>query len=102
VLVEEIAHILDDRLYVERSPFSSAGAHWSDSEYDRSGRIRPFNIPNRKQCSDPCDQSAEDWASVLVWFLYKPGHLRLICRPRFLFMERLFHTLSANDRRRKS
>lgn len=64
ILAEEIAHVWDYRLEDKGSPYSSAGAEWRRVEFDPRGRIKPFNIPNRRPCRDPDEQSAEDWASA--------------------------------------
>lgn len=91
ILAEEIAHVWDYRLEDERSPYSSIGAEWRRVEFDpTTGRIRPFNIPNRRPYRDPDEQSAEDWAAAVVWFIFKPGDLSLYDRDRYDFVEQLF------------
>lgn len=90
ILVHEMAHVWDYRLEAAGSPYSSAGAEWRTVEFDPRGRIRPFTIPTRRLCHDPHEQSAEDWAEAVVWFVFRPGDLAPYDRARYDFVERLF------------
>jgi len=85
-LLEEMVHVWDFRLEAEGSPYSSAGSEWVRVECDANDDPNPFNIPNRKNYN----LVAEDWASVIVWFVFQPDELRRISPERSEFVERLF------------
>jgi hypothetical protein len=87
-LAEEFAHAWDYRLECRRSPFSSAGSLWG-----RHFAPIPINVPNRKDYSHLSDsvskQRAEDWASAVIWFIYRPEYLRRKSRPHHDFARAL-------------
>ncbi len=90
-LVEELGHIFDGRL--ERSAFwelSSAGTAWLDVEFSASGVLRPFAIPNRRASSDMAYVIEEDWASALMWYVFRSSALRAISPARYRFMRQVF------------
>jgi len=94
-VLEELAHAWDYRLLCRRSPCSSGGSLWKRSiGLDRSGKLASFPISDRKSythVTDPIAEGlAEDWASAVVWFIYRPNDLRRISRPHHDFARALF------------
>jgi hypothetical protein len=85
-LLEEIAHVWDYRLEEAGSPYSSAGVEWLKVECDKKGNPKPFKIPNRK----PYDLIVEDWASAVIWYVFKRDELARRSPDRCEFVERLF------------
>lgn len=88
-MMEEAAHVWDFRL--ERSSLwelSSAGAWWL-VECDELGPL-PFPIPNRKAAHDKDYIVAEDWASSVLWFVFRPAALARVSPGRSGFVQRVF------------
>lgn len=92
-LLEEVVHCWDFFLETQEHRFCSHpvfGAEWAKVALDALMSPTPFNIPNRKQHQNLADQSAEDWASAVVWYHWRRKSLRAICKDRHDFVERLF------------
>jgi hypothetical protein len=84
-LMEEIAHVLDYRLEADKSPWWSGGGEWLEIEAEH-----PFDVENRKEY----DQTAEDWASAVIWSVFRPDQLADVSPERYDFVCRMRRALS--------
>jgi len=89
-LLEEIAHLWDYRLEEEGSRYCSVGVEWLRVEFNRRGRRKPFNIPNRRIYASSEEQNAEDWAAAVVWYVFQPDRLRRRAKEHYEFVDQLF------------
>ena len=93
VLLEEIVHVWDYSLESRHSPYASSGtgvtgSRWREVECSATGSPRPFAIRNRK----PDNRIVEDWASAVLWYVFRPDHLKAKSRSRHDFAAELFRT----------
>jgi hypothetical protein len=81
VVLEELCHVWDYRLEAQKSEYSSSpgvGERWfSWALQPKTGLRRRINVPNGKPDTGVAEiDSAEDWASAVVWYVLRPEILR--------------------------